>query len=78
MDAYFFVQKDPVQRVDSIGSDIDLPVIFFGIEVCKLKEMDLDIVLLHHKVPFMVGIAEFHKAQLIYIIVFRDGFVTHG
>ena len=73
-----FVQRQAVPILDVVGSDIDLPIVFLGVEAFKLKKVNLDVVFLYHQIALEVGTAKFRETQLVQVKVPGPDLVAHG
>lgn len=76
MDGDVVVQQRLVEVIDMIGSNINLPIIGFGIQLGEGEEVHLNMVFLHHQIPLKIAVAPHLKTQLD-IIRRGDGFIAH-
>lgn len=71
------ILEGPVQFVNMICPDIDLPVILLWIQSGEFKKVDLDLVFFHHQVSRVVR-SELIETKPVDIKFPGGGFVTHG
>lgn len=76
VNGHLIVQQEPVQLVNTVGSDVDLPVVVVWVKRLKFKEMNLDMVFPDDQIVTVVG--DFFKTQLAEIKIFGERFIAHG
>jgi len=62
---HFLIQRQLVPFFNSICANVNLSVIFQWIKCFELKEMNLDIVFMHHQISVVIRVSKLLKAWLV-------------
>lgn len=67
MNVHLFVQQRLVKVFNVAGANVNLPVVFAGIQELVHEEMDLHLIFFNHKIIGIIRTVGQLEAQLVYL-----------